>query len=50
MDVAILHGTAVCKKIGRYRKIILRYDYKAGILLSTTSYPRTLSANVCCSA
>ena len=22
-------------KIGRYRKIILQYDYKAGILLST---------------
>ena len=39
--VAILHGTAVFIKIGQYRKIILRYDYKAGILLSTTVQSHT---------
>ena len=36
--VTILHGTALFKKIGQYRKIILRYDCKASILLSTSSY------------
>ena len=30
------------KKFGWYRKIILRYDYKAGILLSTTYKVSTL--------
>ena len=38
ISVAILQGTAVFKKVGRYRKIILRYDYKSGILLSTNDY------------
>jgi len=33
--ISVLHSTAASKKIGQYRKVILRYDYIASILLNT---------------
>jgi len=40
--ISVLHGTAVSNKLDSTGKVILRYDYIAGILLNTTPHIYTL--------